>query len=173
MSGVRYLFLSLLLVLAAACGSDTGNDTVGTAEPTAPATAAPTAAPTASASPPSAPPTEATAAPTPDDTSECSAAATPASHEQSARCVYEAMLDGDRDTAAAYATPEAVERVFELSGYPTDDQWSFDGCDSSHLVTTPTSDVSCNYYIPGDIHGVDVEMAMRDDFVVEAVQTIG
>lgn len=65
-----------------------------------------------------------------------------------------------------------MEAAFALGGYPTDDQWTFEGCGAPR-ETTPSSDVSCQYLIPGEVHPVSLEMAMRADFVVERVQSIG
>lgn len=74
--------------------------------------------------------------------------------------------------AAAYATPTAVEAMFSLGGYPTDEQWTFEGC-GAPLEANPSSGVSCQYHIPGEVHPVYVELAMREDFVVESVHSIG
>ena len=87
-------------------------------------------------------------------------------------CLYQAFQADERETAATSAAPAAVEDLFALGGYPTDDQWTFEGCGAPR-ETTPSSGVSCHYLIPGDVHPVSVELAMRGDFVVESVQTIG
>lgn len=96
----------------------------------------------------------------------------PSSYEGTAKCLYEAFREQDQQAASRYATPDAVEAMFALGGYPTDDQWQFDGCDSGR-ETSPSSGAACHYLIPGEVHPVYVEMAMRDDHVVEQVQSIG
>lgn len=148
------LVLALLLSLGAGCAE--------TPDSAAPPAATQPAAPTTSGTDPATDPQSASC---PGDTD-------PSSHEESAECLYEAFLADDRELAESYATATAVDQMFELGGFPEDDRWTFEECGSPR-ETTPSSGVACHFTIPGDVHDVYVEMQMRDDYVVEAVQSIG
>lgn len=156
------------LVLLTACGTSDGGQVVATGATTAPsATSAAASSTPAQAFVPIPSPTVSVLPPS--DDADCGG---PSSSEGTAQCLYGAFREQDQQAASRYATPDAVEALFALGGYPTDDQWQFDGCDSGR-ESSPSRGAVCHYLIPGDVHPVYVEMAMRDDYVVEQVQSIG
>lgn len=161
---VRILSIPTALILALMACADAPEPDLA-APGTSPITASPTR-PTASASP--AGPTTATSPPA------CPRQAEEPSHERSAQCLYAAFVTDDRDVAATYATTEAVEETFRLGGYATDAQWEFEECGAPR-ESQPSSGVACHYRIriPGQPHGVYVEMLMREDFIVEDVVSVG
>ena len=101
----------------------------------------------------------------------CAAEVAAASYEEAARCAYDALLTDNRELAAHYATPRAVAELFELSG-PDTAEWRYEGCDQQG-ESSSSSGVICHYYVPAEVHGVHVEMAMSADMLVEDVTTIG
>ena len=156
------------LLLLTACGTSNSGQEAATGFTAAPSATSTAASQTpAQSSVPTRSPTLSVQATS--DGAECG---DPSSYERTAKCLHEAFRDQDRQAASRYATPDAVEAMFALGGYPTDDQWQFDGCDSGR-ETSPSSGVACHYLIPGEVHPVYVEMVMRDDYVVEQVRSIG
>lgn len=161
-----------LVLLTACAAGDSATDTASAPSTAPSATATATTSTASTPSPTAAPEAEPTATrttPPPSSTADCASIAT---YEGSATCLYDAFRGQDQGAASRHASPEALEALFALGGYPTDDQWTFEGC-SSGRETSPSSGVACHYVIPGEVHPVYVELAMRDDFVVERVQSIG
>lgn len=72
-----------------------------------------------------------------------------------AKCLYTAYREGDRDWAAVFADPEAVDRLFEWPWEPP--EWQFDRCEENAAVPPYGY---CYYWIEGEPHGVQVEMVM-------------
>ena len=160
------------ILLLSACAGGGGTDVASAPSPAPSATSTPTPSTVGTPSPTAAPTGEPTATPTATPADGTPACGQVDSYEVSATCLYDAFRRQDREAASRYAAPAAVESLFTLGGYPTDDQWAFEGC-SAGRETSPSSGVACHFLIPGEVHPVHVELAMRADFAVERVLSIG
>ena len=111
--------------------------------------------------------------PLPAPGSACSATASRSSYDDSARCLYRALVRRDRAMALNYATPAAATDLLAIRT-DGDPGWSYQGCGRPILVT-PSSGLSCKYYDRDatPVHGVDIEFAMARDLRVEAIGFVG
>lgn len=77
------------------------------------------------------------------------------SGEQAARCLYRAWVDRNRSLAYVYASFTAADTLFQQQYEPP--AWEWQGCGESY---GPPGEVACKWFVPDDIHGVEVQMVI-------------
>ena len=100
----------------------------------------------------------------------------PDKFERTTRCLYAAWRGGDRDTAALFAEPAAIDQLF---AFPPGAEWEFRGCEANpqRQADSWLGNV-CTYHEPNPEapHGVTTEfwfVAWDDVVAIDEVKTFG